>query len=55
MIITNHSTKYDDLNWLEYVGVLPPSHSLDLEVVGHLDVVEVLGGAPSTIVDILRC
>ena len=34
----------DDMNGLDYVGVLPPSHPLDLEVEVLLDDVEVLGG-----------
>ena len=44
MITTHNSTNLYELNGLDYFGVLPPSHPLDLEVDVLLDDVdEVLG------------
>ena len=51
----DHNTTGDKLgryNWLDNVGVLPPSHPLDLEFEVLLDDVEVLGGrAPDEVLD----
>ena len=49
MITTQYSTKYDELNWLEYLVCCLLHIPLDVDIEVHLEVVVVLVGAPDEV------